>query len=168
MSRIVLSVWCQVANPFEQRCLFDVESLKGSTRSALQHIEGFFCSSLAKQWIGETMTGECMQIALVQFAAEVRSTYETSEIGVDRVFVPTNERCVIGTYADAVEVSEFHEGNVPLWDDNSSWQERTFRAGAQCKFVPQAKHRSTRLSVVNYVSRHAPTLELPVRIDKER
>jgi hypothetical protein len=71
-------------------------------------------------------------------------------------------------YRDAVEVFDFLEGNISLWDNNSSWKEKTLEAGAQNKLVYQAKHRPTRLIVVNYVAGHAPALELPIRVDKER
>jgi hypothetical protein len=167
MSWIVSSVWCQIANPSEQLCLFDIESLKGSARSVLQCVESFFCSGVAKQWIRKTVTGERVQITSVQLAAEARSTREASEIGIDCVFVPADELCVMGTYRDAVKVPNFLEGNISLWDNNSSWKERTLGTGAQNKLVYQAKHRPTRLIVVNYVVGHAPALELPIRIDEE-
>jgi hypothetical protein len=54
---IVISFWRQVANQFQQLCLVEIESWKGSAGSALQYVEGFFCSGVTEQWIGETVTG---------------------------------------------------------------------------------------------------------------
>jgi hypothetical protein len=125
---------------------------------------------VAKQWIKETVTGEGVQITLVQLAPQTRITCQASKIGVNCIFVPSDMLFAIGIYRNTGEVSNCTERDLPLWDDDPSRQKRLFRVvgpRAQDKFVSQAEHRPARLSLVNNVTGHASTLELPIRVDKK-
>jgi len=76
----------------------------------------------------------------------------------------------VGGYGNAGEVASCPEDNISLWDDDPSWQQKLFgvvRAGTQDEFVSKAEHRPTRLGLIDDVTRHISTFELPVRVDKE-
>jgi hypothetical protein len=62
-----------------------------------------------------------MQIALVQIAAQACVAFEASEIGVNRVFVPTNMLLGISIYGNTSKVSICPEGNLPLGNNDPSW-----------------------------------------------
>jgi hypothetical protein len=111
-----------------------------------------------------------MQIALVKSAIQTCVTCEPSKVSVDRIFVPTNVLLRRVIYENTGEVSFCSKIDHPLWDDYPSWQKSRFRAGeagTQDKFVSQAKHRPTRLGLVNNITRHVSTLELPDCVDKK-
>ena len=115
-----------------------------------------------------------MQVTLVQLASQACVIGETSKISVNHVFVPMNMlwlmRLAHGINPNIGEVLTFPKTNIPLQDYDLSWQQRLFgsgKAGAQDKFVLQAKHCSARLGLVDNVTRDASTLKLPVLVDKE-
>jgi hypothetical protein len=113
-----------------------------------------------------------VQITLVQLAAQAGITCEAFKVGVYRIFVPTNMLFSVGGYENAGEVAPCPEDNfnTPLWDNDPPWQQKIFgvvRAGTQDEFVSEAEHRPTRLGLIDDVTRHTSTFELPVRVDKE-
>jgi hypothetical protein len=118
-----------------------------------------------------------MQVTLVQLASQACIIGETSKISVNHIFVPMHMVCVIIVAVAPVdinpnvgEVLSFPKTNSPLRDYDLSWQQGLFgsgEAGAQDKFVLQAKHCSARLGLVDNVTRDASTLKLPVFVDKE-
>jgi hypothetical protein len=76
----------------------------------------------------------------------------------------------ISIYGNTGEVSVCPKGDIPLGYDDPSWQQRLFgaaRPGAQDKLISKAKHRSTKLGLVNNVTWNASTLQRPIRVDKE-
>jgi hypothetical protein len=119
------------------------------------------------------VAGEGVQITLVQLAPQTCIIRQASKVGVDCIFMPTDMLFTIGIYGNAGEVpheSRRTERNLPLGNDDPSRQKRLFRAvelRAQNKFISQAEHTSARLSLVNDVTGHASTLELPVRVDEK-
>ncbi len=77
------------------------------------------------------MTGERMQITLVQLAAQVCIAFEASKIRVDGVFVPTNMLFSIGIYVNASEIAVCPKEKLPLGNNDPSWKERlSVRPGA--------------------------------------
>jgi hypothetical protein len=111
-----------------------------------------------------------MQIALVKSAIQTFGTCEPSKVSVDRIFVPTNVPLRGVIYENTGEVSFCSKLDLPLWDDYPSRKKSRFgagEAGAQDKFVSQAKHRPTRLGLVNNITGHVSTLELPNCVDKK-
>ena len=116
------------------------------------------------------MTSERMQIALVKCPIQTCVACEPSKISVDCIFVPTNVPLRRVIYGNASEVSFFLKRDLPLWDDYPSLQQSRFgagKAGAQDEFAFQAKHCPTRLCLVNNITGHVSTLELPDFVDKK-
>ena len=67
------------------------------------------------------MAGKRVQITEIQLAAQARIAFEASEIGVDRVFVPTNMLLRVSSYGNSGEVSICPEENLSLGNDDPSW-----------------------------------------------
>jgi hypothetical protein len=112
-----------------------------------------------------------MQVTLVQLAAQACVAFEASKNRVNRVFVPTNMLLSVSIYRNTGEVSICPKGNIPLRDNDSSWQQRLFagavRPRAHDEFISKAKHCSTRLIHVDNVAWNASTLELLIRVNKK-
>jgi hypothetical protein len=116
------------------------------------------------------VAGEGVQITVVQLAPQTRITCQASKIVVNCKFVPSDMLFAISIYRNTGEVSNCMERDLPLGDDDPSRQKRPFGVvgpRAQDKFVSQAEHRPARLRLVNDVTGHASTLELPVRVNKK-